>query len=154
MSKPGVKPISVEIQKARGTFRNDRHGKVVRARSLDSIPEHPDGLDKEGQIKWYDFLTYAVEIKGYIAPTELGLIEQMCHAWQEWKKYVKIVEEDGGGVILTDKGTPMLNPNYRVMESAHNRYFKIMREMGMTPTTRSGITLITDDSKKGGFNLD
>jgi hypothetical protein len=40
------------------------------------------------------------------------------------------------------------------MESAHNRYFKIMREMGMTPTTRSGITLISDDSKKDGFNLD
>ena len=154
MGKRGTKPMTVDTQIARGTYRNDRHDKRVRARSLDSIPNHPEGLDKEGQIKWYDFLTYAVEIKGYIAPTELGLIEQMCQAWQEWKKYVKIVDADGGGVILTDKGTPMLNPNYRVMESAHNRYFKIMREMGMTPTTRSGITLISDDSKKDGFNLD
>ena len=154
MGKRGVKPMSVELHKDRGTYEPCRHNKLVRARTLTTVPEHPEGLDKEGQIKWYDFLTYAKEIKGYIAPTELGLIEQMCQAWQEWKKYVKIVEEDGGGVIKTEKGVPMLNPNYRVMESAHNRYFKIMREMGMTPTTRSGITLISDESKKDGFNLD
>jgi hypothetical protein len=41
MGKRGTKPMTVDTQVARGTYRNNVHGKRVRARSLETIPYPP-----------------------------------------------------------------------------------------------------------------
>lgn len=146
MGKRGTKSTAVEIHKERGTYENSRHNKGLKTRSVDFIPTAPETLNEEGQRVWYEFFSYAIEIPGYLAKTEIGLVEQACRAWGEYRDLIKLIEIEGR-IIINDKGMQIVNPHYRLYNEAQDRYYKIMRELGMTPTTRSGVTLMNDKPK-------
>lgn len=146
MGKRGTKPTDVEIHKERGSFRNDRHEKGIKNRSVDFIPMPPDVLNAEGQRMWYEFFSYAAQIQGYLAKVEIGLVEQLCRAWGEYRDLIKIIEVEGR-VIINDKGMQIVNPHYRLYNESQDRYYKIMRELGLTPTTRSGVILMKEEEK-------
>ena len=150
MKKGGKPTISLSIHKERGTLRPSRHNKGVQSRSVDFIPTAPETLNEEGARVWYEFFSYAIEIEGYLAKTEIGLIELACQAWQEYRDLLKVVTMEGF-VVESHNGIQMINPNHKLMTAAQDRYLKIMREMGMTPTTRSGVSLM-QDKPKGDFD--
>ena len=149
MGKRGTKQTDIQVLKERGTYRADRHNKGVKSRSIDFIPTAPETLNEEGARVWYEFFSHAIEIEGYLAKTEIGLIELACQAWQEYRDLLKVVTLEGF-VVESHNGIQMINPNHKLMTAAQDRYLKIMREMGMTPTTRSGVSLM-QDKPKGDF---
>ena len=151
MGKRGAKPQAVEIKRERGVFRNNRDAKFeVVGRVLDTIPYPPEDMKEHGTKLWFDFFTYALEIKGYIATIEIRLVEKMCDAYQTWKAS-KLQLDEEGTTIMNDKGVMMINPAFKVQQTAFETYFKISKELGLTPSTRGGVQLI-QQKKAGDFD--
>lgn len=147
MGKRGTKTLPVELHKARRTYRPVRHSQKVKMQTVDSVPEPPETLNEDGRKIWIGFLSYASEVQGYIAKTELPLVEQMACAYQEWIEAERILKTEGR-VVVGSHGGDIVSPWRQIAKMAHETYYKIMREFGATPTTRTGIKLIQMDTSE------
>lgn len=141
MGKRGTKPTAIAVHQERGTLRNYHTDKGMQPRTIEEIPTPPPTLGEHAKHIWYNFLSSAVQINGYLANSEIPLVEIMCinfQIWYEAEEYLKV----NGRTIINDKGMEIVNPMVRVGQGAFDNYFKLMREFGMTPTTRNGVSLI------------
>ena len=76
----------------------------------------------------------------------------MCESLADYLTARSILDAEAksGGVrfiTTTDKGNVIQHPIVGVMNKAHERLIKLLREFGMTPSARAGIAIANKEAK-------
>ena len=111
------------------------------------IPE-PYRLDKppswlKGRVaraKWRE-LSGQLQACGILAETDLPALALLCGQFQIYEDALLMVQAEGF-VVESTKRTPVKHPAMRVMDGAHDRIIRLMQDFGLTPASRSGVTVV------------
>jgi phage terminase small subunit len=132
-----------------GTFRPGRDGNKIASVSVTAIPEPPAMLGDYGSEQWYSIMKYATQIKGYLAPPEISLVESACMFWQVYKTAAAIA-----GTEEPDDERKEVGVYLRRMKIAYEMYRRAMLDLGLTPTVRSKVTQIDTNQNENEFELE
>jgi len=134
MGRRGPKSKPVELQLAAGTYRADRHGTVtVRP----EVPDAPEWLDEAGCGEWKRLVEDLAEL-GVLCQIDQTALGMCCMAFSDWLSARAAVAESGW-TATTEKGSVYQHPNVGIMNKASERWLRLARELGLTPSARCGM---------------
>jgi P27 family predicted phage terminase small subunit len=84
---------------------------------------------------------------GVLAHSDAMALEQLVVAWDHWRTLERAVQREGWTQESSDAaGNPIrrANPRVAMMEAAHQRLVRMLREFGLTPAARTRIRLDAD----------
>lgn len=146
MGRRGTKNTPTELQKLRGTYREDRHGGSVE------VPAHrpppPSWLDAREKKYWRKIAKWLDQygLLTQLDQVALGLLVTALCDFVIAREIIDNESEKGENVrfcSVTDKGNVIQHPAVGVMNKAHARVLKLLQEFGMTPSSRAGLKLNT-----------
>ena len=151
MGKRGPIPMPTAVLEARGS----RHVKARKDKGalatppMANFPAPPERLPTLASIVWE---TYGPQLvaASVMRPTDLLAFEALCHAWADYIAADDFLNEHGmvfptyAGDVIDSKGEPVATgwkpwPQVNQRELAHKRAIRMMREFGMTPSSRASV---------------
>lgn len=140
----GRKPIPKEIAKIRGYYRPNRHKDILAVSGIDfvygGIPEPPTNMRNYATKIWYEQLSQASKIDGYLAEIDLPLFEMYCNVYADLMETKDILKKepmqykDANGVIR-------VNPLYNIQMALSKEFTTLSNEFGFSPSARTRIKL-------------
>ena len=130
---------SKEVKKAKGTLRKHRE-EVYTVNAISNIPETPDYFKAQARKVWELSLQ---ELKENICNTDLRTFEEYCFQYdiiESLRQEMKL----GPVVAITNNGggeSKIKNPAFTVYSETFNRIHKMAVEFGLTPLSRTKITV-------------
>jgi len=141
MGKRGPAPLPSKIINLRGGpshyHRAKSDGKeepVVPS----NIPSIPATLTSSVAKKEWTRLTKELEFTGMLTNLDKTLLELYCSSYATWVDANKKVEKQGMVKILPT-GYSQQNINLSISNKAEERMLRYMKEMGLTPSSRTNI---------------
>ncbi|WP_282125642.1 phage terminase small subunit P27 family [Marinifilum flexuosum] len=127
---------SIEQHKADGTYRKDRHKNKIDQSGfrVNEIPGCED-LPERAQ----DFFTElaALQIKsGQLTEVDIPALKILATSYSDYFDAVETLDIEG---LIVGDDSPKLHPMNQVKKDAREFIFKLLREFGMTPTSRTRI---------------
>jgi P27 family predicted phage terminase small subunit len=159
MGKRGVAKQPMAIAKLKQTFRKDRYKnnmENIEIGYLESIPEPPTNLKKDGIIFWHTILGELIKVNGLMAFTDLPAFGRLCYYYQIMIECDVIIEKVGK-TIIDKNGIEKINPNWQISNDAYKNYIALSREFGLTCSSRANIKIepkkIDEDDYLKDFKL-
>jgi P27 family predicted phage terminase small subunit len=127
-----------------GTHRPDR--KPSEVQPTKGIPPIPAWASKAARKHWHQISPWLNEV-GLLTRLDQTALALLCEALGDFLCARDIVDEEAkpeGSVrfiTTTDKGNVIQHPAVGVMNKAHERLMKLLREFGMTPSSRAGLAI-------------
>ena len=149
MGKRGPRPQPSELQKRLGTYRPDR--RAGEATSARCVPPRPSWMGPAAKKCWTKISPW-LNKAGLLTRLDQVSLALLCEALADFLAARDIVdcEAEKGGVrfiTTTDKGNVIQHPVVGVMNKAHERLVKLLREFGMTPSARAGIAIANKEAE-------
>jgi len=149
--KKGGKPKPIEVHKAQGTYRTDRH--LPDSASLPvvaAIPLPPVTLPKDVHDVW-NHQAASMQQMRILTPADYRMLELYCNQFliyrKAYEKFVSgpLVEKLYGG----DGTVKSVNPSVylRIMNDAETRIIKMSEQLGFSPAARTRIAVRFSDDK-------
>ena len=141
---PRPKPTSLRILEGNPSRRplNDKEAHPDK-----EIPKCPDHLNEEAQKEWerisnklFD-LCLLTEIDGQA-------LAMYCQAYANWKEATEQIKKTGMIIRAAKNNYPILNPYMSIANRAFEQMLALLAEFGMTPASRSRITVEKSGKKK------
>ena len=145
----GRKPIPAAKQEARG---NPSRRKLKRqAVSKVGVGEPPSFISPEAQVAWR-WLRPRLETMRVLTEADEVAFTALCEAVGEWRKYRKMLNEEGGRIKPhpTKKGAFLYNP-VGFVDKIEKRMQGWMTEFGMTPSSRARVSLAGAEDEANPF---
>jgi P27 family predicted phage terminase small subunit len=150
MSTAGRKPIPDEIKQIKGTLRGDRSNKnQPSAEPLLDLPVAPDWMNEWAKDEWYTVVTWLHSI-GLLSAIDISIIASYCQQMGIYRE-AEAVMKNGNRVIVTEKGYEMPSPWVAIGNKALMLGLKIATEYGLTPSSRSRITIPKQKKEQSGL---
>jgi P27 family predicted phage terminase small subunit len=139
----GRKPKPTNLKLIQGTYRADRaNPSEPKPRAV--IPPCPKFLQGEAR-KQYKKTAKKLARIGLMTELDDMALAMLCAGWQELLDATDQVNQ-GGILIKSPSGLPVLNPYLTVANQAIKKVRALLAEFGMTPGSRSRIqTAATSD---------
>jgi P27 family predicted phage terminase small subunit len=149
--RKGGKPKPIEVHKAQGTYRTDRH--LPDSASLPvvaAIPLPPETLPRDVHDVW-NHQAASMQQMRILTPADYRLLELYCNQfWVYRQAYQKLmngplIEKLHGG----DGTVKSINPSIylRIMNDAETRIVKLSEQLGFSPAARTRIAVRFSDDK-------
>ena len=139
----GRKKLPTNLKILQGTFRGHRENKNEPRPDI-NIPEAPDFLSKEALIEWGRISSQLSRL-GLLCEMDMAALALYCQAWGRIVRYEKIVAEKGE-LYKTSNGNIQLSPAMWVVNKAYEQAYKFLTEFGMTPASRSKVSVKKSES--------
>ena len=135
-------PLPTNLKVLRGTAQpcrmNDREPKSPKGRI-----KMPSGLTKEEKKHW-KAVAADLEAAGILTVLDVQALRLYCRVYHQWCQANEKLEAFGP-VIKGSHGTPMLSPYFKVSRSCLEQMLALLREFGMTPSSRTRIRSERDE---------
>jgi P27 family predicted phage terminase small subunit len=137
MSK-GRKAIPTKIINMRGgTKLTHRPPRREEAKPPEKMPPCPKHLDAGARKEWRRAGRILKAI-GLLSEIDLAVFAGYCQAYSTWKQASEAIAREG--MMDRDRfGLPIVNPHYRIANTAWDQMIKAGREIGMSPSARASI---------------
>lgn len=145
MGLRGPPPKPRELRLLNGNAANRPLPDAIPVRR--GAPPAPQGLSKRARAAWQR-VGQDLERMGVLAHSDALALEQLVVAWDHWRTLERAVQREGWTQDVEDASGRMAskaNPKVAMMEGAHTRLVRMLREFGLTPAARTRIRL--DDQK-------
>ena len=119
---------------------NDREPKPKAA-----IPESPSHLSRRAKAEWRR-VSKELKTLGLLTRLDRAALAAYCEAWATWVEASEKVQETGR-VIRAPSGYPVINPYVSIANKALNQMYRFMTEFGMTPASRSRLSVSADEER-------
>lgn len=141
------KPTNLKV--LQGTNRKDRQNKNEVFPETE-IPAAPDHLSKEALIEW-GRITDDLYRLGLLTKIDMASLAAYCQSFGRWAK-AEAELKDQGLTITTTNGNVIQNPLVGIANQAMEHMRKHLVEFGMTPASRSKVSVKkSDGGKKTGW---
>ena len=146
---PGRKPLPNNIKRLHGTDQpcrmNDNEPQPIA-----SIPRAPSHLSKDAKTEWKRMSKTLYNL-GLLTEIDRAALAAYCQAYGRWVESEKNVQKYGTVMISPDKGWPVQSPYLSIANKALEQMHKYLVEFGMTPSSRSKISVNKDGNKGDDF---
>jgi len=142
-----MKRLPTELKKQRGTLRKDRLNEN-EPKLPSVIPPIPTWLSEDGQKAFSELSNLLHDMSVLTQADELALT-LLCDAYSEYKNAKQIVNELGATVeIMSREGNskPTIRPEVQIANQAFVRVFQLLKEFGLTPSSRAKVNAIENAS--------
>jgi P27 family predicted phage terminase small subunit len=109
------------------------------------IPSCPKHLDKAARTEWKRVAS-ELTATGLLTTVDRAALAAYCAAWSRWTDAEINIQKFGTVIKSPKSGFPIQNPYVGVANTALDQMRKFAVEFGMTPSSRSRIS-VTDGSK-------
>lgn len=135
----GRKPEPIESRKARG---NPQHRRMPNApKYMTRLTDPPEFLDELGKRVWRELAVQMNTVKGLLTAADAPAFALMCEAYAQAVTLKRAIDHEGGMTMTSPKGFLMLRPEVNQYNKAVATYLKYAAEFGLTPSSRSRISL-------------
>ena len=111
----------------------------------DKPPTPPRHLPPAAKKHWRAIAKHLHQA-GVLTVMDEDALAGYCNAYAQWIEANKEIES-GGMVIKSDLGIPSLNPYLRISNDAFKQMTIMLREFGMTPSSRTRVTVAKKQTK-------
>ncbi len=142
-----MKRLPTELKKQRGTLRKDRLNES-EPKLPSVIPPIPTWLSEDGQKAFSELSNLLHDMSVLTQADELALT-LLCDAYSEYKNAKEIVNQLGATVeIMSREGNskPTIRPEVQIANQAFVRVFQLLKEFGLTPSSRAKVNAIENAS--------
>lgn len=139
-------PKPQNLKKLQGTYTKARDT-GTEAAVPNSKPTCPSWLPKEAKAEWRR-IANALHDAGLLKGIDRAALAAYCNAWARWKQAELLVQE-GGLLSETSNGNVIQAPAVGVANVAMRDMLKILKEFGMTPSSRSRLVYDGDTTSPG-----
>jgi len=138
--KPGRAPQPTVLKKLRGNpGRRPLPKNEPQPRKSTGIPRAPSHLDKIAQKEWRR-ATKELHPIGLLSNIDLTAFEAYCMTYSIWITAYENIQKHGV-LIKAQSGFPMQSPYLQIANKAMIEMRKWLIEFGMTPSSRSRVTV-------------
>ena len=107
---------------------------------LAGCPEKPQWLTGEAEAEWGRLVPLLLE-RRILSRLDGPALSLLVMCWAEWRRAVGLLEESGPSVKTSAGGTKP-SPALQGVDGACRRLLMLLKEFGLTPASRSGVTPI------------
>ncbi len=133
-------PLPTNLKVLRGTAQPCRlNAKEPRP---DTNVSMPSGLSKDEQQHWQQVASHLQEA-GVLTVMDVQALKLYCRIYAKWQESNEKLDEYGP-VIKTKTGHPALSPYFKISQKYLDQLLVILREFGMTPSSRTRIHTNSD----------
>ena len=140
----GRKPLPTAIKRLRGTFKiNPNRENLNEPRPPARGPTAPSWLDEYAMQAWDHFADILQEMGLFSVADECALI-QLCTAYGNWREATEQARAEGLVCARTNaQGETIIDRSKWdiVARDWFDRFLKLLTEFGLTPSSRSRITV-------------
>lgn len=150
-----MKRIPTEIKKQRGTLRNDRTNPNEPQLPV-SIPPIPSWLSDEGKQSFMHLSTLLGNMNVLTQADELSLT-LLCDAYGDYKQAKEIINELGPTQEVTSReghNKSIQRPEVLIANQAFVRVFALLKEFGLTPSSRAKVNAIEHASQTPDIKIE
>lgn len=136
----GPKPTPIELRKADGSYRPDRHGQPP---SLGAIPDDfidpPDCLDDTAKELWRKAVPVLAEV-GLISVVDSAALEMLCTQYARARQAARLIAEQGH-LARGSMGQLTEHPAIRTEREAALTFLRFAEQYALTPVARTRLGL-------------
>lgn len=149
MGQRGPKSKPSAQQQRAGTYRADRRRGEPQAPA--EVPPVPEWLDADSRRYWSELAPW-LERANLLTRLDQAALALLCQSLSDYlaaRAVVDAAAEQTGTrfVSVTDAGNVIQHPAVGVLNRAWERVVKLLREFGMTPSSRAGLHLPEAESE-------
>lgn len=147
-TKRGPQKTPTDVLKRRGSWRGKlpERQNEVKPPALKAPPAPPPWLDKASRVHFRRLAPVLIEV-GLVTVADTEIVAHLCASLEQWVKLCAACENAEPVVCKDDR--VWRNPVFTMRSEAHRDLIRIMRELGMSPSARAGLTLSSPDVKAG-----
>lgn len=140
MAKTGPKPQPTKLRLVRGNpGRRPIDANEPQPDAFSDAPPCPDWLGEVGRGVWADVCPKLMG-SGLLTAVDVGVLAMYCEAWDEFFEAREHIAKHGL-IAVGEKGAEYQHPAVGIKNKAIQRIKQIGAEFGMTPSSRTGISL-------------
>lgn len=113
------------------------------------VAKCPSHLDKVAKAEWRR-VSSELEANGLLTAVDRAALAAYCSAYSRWTA-AELKIQKHGLVIMTAKGYPVQNPYVGIANTALDHMRKFASEFGMTPASRTRLTVETPTTNEDPF---
>jgi P27 family predicted phage terminase small subunit len=150
-----MKKLPTELKKQRGTLRKDRLN-PNEPKLPCIIPPIPTWLSEDGQKAFAELSTLLHDMSVLTQADELALT-MLCDSYSEYKKAKEIVNELGSTMEVTSRegnSKSVIRPEVQIANQSFVRVFQLLKEFGLTPSSRAKVNAIENASSKTDVKIE
>lgn len=110
-----------------------------------SIPSMPDFLNEDAKKEWYR-ITPKLEKLGLISQFDRAALAAYCQLYGRWVECEKVLKKNGI-LYTTPTGIKRKSPILVIANESFNLMLKVITDFGMTPSSRSRLSVTLQDDK-------
>jgi P27 family predicted phage terminase small subunit len=138
----GRKPKPTALKDLAGTNRDDRANEN-EPQPERAIPACPKGLTSAAKKEWKR-ISKDLYALGLLSNIDQVTLAMYCQAWAHWLDAVEKLEKEGM-IRYTEKGYPIQNPYFSIVNKSYQQIKGMLAEFGMSPASRSRISALPGD---------
>jgi len=143
----GRKTTPTPLKLVTGTARSDRINPDEPEVEV-KIPVPPKHLSKEANEEWRRMAPLLQDM-GLISENDRAAFAMYCAAWGDHVKAENMIRKKGH-VIVTTNGNEIQSPWVSISNTAKLNAFKFLTEFGLTPASRSKVSVTKKEKKPEG----
>ena len=150
-----TKRLPTELKKQRGTLRADRTN-PNEPKLPSVIPATPTWLSETGQ-KAFIELGELLHDMSVLTQADSMALELLCDAYSEYKQAKEVVNTLGATQDVTSREgntKSILRPEVQIANQSFVRVFQLLKEFGLTPSSRAKVNAIENNSKTPDIKIE
>jgi len=150
-----MKRLPTEIKRQRGTLRDDRTNPNEPQSPL-AIPPVPTWLSEEGQKSFVELSTLLHDMSVLTQADEVSLT-LLCDAYGDYKQAKEVINKLGPTQDVTSREghtKSIQRPEVLIANQAFTRVFQLLKEFGLTPSSRAKVNAIENQGKTPDIKIE
>jgi len=150
-----MKRLPTEIKRQRGTLRDDRTNPNEPQSPL-AIPPVPTWLSEEGQKSFVELSTLLHDMSVLTQADEVSLT-LLCDAYGDYKQAKEVINTLGPTQDVTSREghtKSIQRPEVVIANQAFTRVFQLLKEFGLTPSSRAKVNAIENQGKTPDIKIE
>lgn len=150
-----MKRLPTEIKRQRGTLRDDRTNPNEPQSPL-AIPPVPTWLSEEGQKSFVELSTLLHDMSVLTQADEVSLT-LLCDAYGDYKQAKEVINTLGPTQDVTSREghtKSIQRPEVLIANQAFTRVFQLLKEFGLTPSSRAKVNAIENQGKTPDIKIE
>lgn len=116
------------------------------------LPKCPGHLDKNAKAEWRR-ISKELAAAGLLAAADRAALAAYCQCWSRWCDAEENIQKTGTVIQSPKSGYPIQNPYVGIANTALDQMRKFLIEFGLTPASRSRISLdLSTGTKDDAFD--
>jgi len=117
---------------------------------VDETLTPPKWMSGEGRLVWDEEFPKLIR-SGMITEIDVAAFAKYCQAFGRYLNAESMVAKQGEVLLAPSTGFPIQNPYLAVANKAFEQMQKLETEFGMTPSSRSRVSMSAPSKKKNRF---